>query len=201
MSDLHSILSKAEQLFFNYGVKSITMDDLSRHLGMSKKTVYLYVSNKADLVDKTMDSHLAREKENITKICAESKNAVDEMFQIGKLVTSHLRYLNPSVVYDIQKYYPETWAKLLDYKNSFLFSVILKNIEKGIEQGFYRQDINPDIISKIYNSRSEFLVDSEVFPFSKYKLLEVYVEYLKYHIRGIASDKGLKYLEKQNLDS
>lgn len=201
MSNLQNILLKSEQLFFSYGVKSITMDDLSKHLGVSKKTVYLFVSNKADLVDKTMESYLGKEKQLITNICLQSQNAVDEMFQIGKHVTGHLRYLNPSVVYDLQKYYPQTWKRLLDYKNSFLYSIIQENIKKGIAQGFYRQDINPDIISKIYSLKSDSLVDQEIFPFTKYKLLEVYVEFLKYHIRGIASDKGLKYLEKQNLDS
>jgi len=200
LNGLPSILSKAQELFFQFGIKSITMDDLSKGMGISKKTIYKFVANKADLVNKTMSIHLENEKERITHISKESENAIDEMFQIGKHVVQHLRFLNPSVINDLRKYYPETWQNVMDYKNSFLYSIILNNINKGIKQGFYRKGINPEIISKIYSARSEVVIDQAIFPYSSYTFIEVYTEYLSYHIRGIATQEGLKYLEKQKLN-
>ncbi len=176
------------------------MDDVAREMGISKKTLYLHVSDKSDLVNKTMKNHLQRERAAIKEICQQSNNAIEEMFEIGKHVTVHLRSLNTSIVYDLQKYYPQTWRIFMEYKISFVYSVIFQNIKKGINDGLYREEVNPDIIAKFYTSRSEMLVNQEIFPFPEYTVMKVYEEYLKYHIRGIATAKGLRYLQKQKLD-
>lgn len=196
---LKQILAKAEELFLNYGIKSVTMDDFSSRMGMSKKTLYQYVSDKDDLVCKTMKNHLENEKKAIGEIRNRNGNAIDEIFSIGRHVLVHLSKMNPSAMYDLQKYHPAGWKMFLDYKNTFIYSCILENIQKGIKQRLYRNDFNPEIVAKIYSARTEIIVSQDVFPFPKYTVMEVYAEYLKYHVRAIASEKGLKYLEKQKL--
>ncbi|MCB0509746.1 MAG: TetR/AcrR family transcriptional regulator, partial [Bacteroidetes bacterium] len=76
MSQKKQILSKAEELFFKLGVKSITMDDISRELGISKKTLYLYVDNKADLVNKTLLRHFEKERKDTICLTDDSQNAI-----------------------------------------------------------------------------------------------------------------------------
>lgn len=197
--NLKELLSKAEEIFLSYGIKSVTMDDFAGKLGISKKTLYQFVSDKNDLVLKTMKLHLETEKKAILEICRQNENALDEIFEIGRRVLVHISKLNPSTMYDLQKYHPEGWKMFLDFKNTFVYSCILSNLEKGIRQGVYRKDFNPDIVAKIYAARTEIVLSHDVFPFPEYTVAVVYAEYLKYHVRAIASEKGIKYLEKQKL--
>ena len=193
---LNKILRQANELFMAKGVKNTTMDDLATALGISKKTLYLSVSNKDELVYRSFEFHMDMEKELISNICGQSTNAIEEMFEIGKMVTRHIRNMNPTVISDVRKYYPEAWGLLNEYKNTFVYNHILDNINKGIAQGLYRADINADIIAKMYSSKADCVVDQTLFPFTSYTIISVYNEYLRYHVRGIASEKGLKYMEQ-----
>ncbi len=197
--NLKQILTKAEELFLSYGIKSVTMDDFAGKMCMSKKTLYQFVNDKDDLVKKTMKSHIEAEKKAMQEISKQHENAIDEIFAIGRHVLVHIGKMNPSAMYDLQKYHPDGWKMFVDYKNTFIYSCILSNIEKGIKQGVYRDDFNPDIVAKFYSARTEIIVSQDVFPFPKYSVMDVYAEYLKYHVRAIASEKGIKYLEKQKL--
>jgi len=197
--NLKQILAKAEEIFLSCGIKSVTMDDFAGKLCMSKKTLYQFVNDKDDLVKKAMKNHIEHEKKAVQEISRQNENAIDEIFAIGRHVLVHISKMNPATLYDLQKYHPTGWQMFLDFKNTFICSCILENIEKGIRQGLYRSDFNPDIVAKIYAARTEIVVNQEVFPFPQYSVMDVYAEYLKYHVRAIASEKGLKYLEKQKL--
>jgi len=84
-----------------------------------------------------------------------------------------------------------------EHRKKVIYKSLFENLLKGQEEGFYRKDLNPDIIVKIYISRIETLFDQRIFPLSEYALSNLYIESFNYHIRGIASEKGLKYLEKK----
>lgn len=197
--NIKELLSKAEEIFLSYGIKSVTMDDFAGKLGISKKTLYQFVCDKSDLVQKTMKNHIETEKKAIQDISRQNENAIDEIFAIGRHVMVHISKMNPSAMYDLQKYHPEAWKLFLDFKNTFIYSCILENMERGVKQGLYRSDFNTDIVARIYAARTEIVVSQEVFPFPKYNVIDVYAEYLKYHVRSIATEKGLTYLEKQKL--
>lgn len=197
MDVFDQILERAQELFFTYGVKSTTMDDLAKAMGASKKTIYQYVNNKADLVSKTMEKHLRLETETFAEIKARDLNAIEEMLEISRMVTTHLKSLNPTIINDLQKYYPTAWAQLTEFKNNFISKSIEENIRKGMEEGLYRDDLNPNIVAKLYSARTDCIVDQKIFPFTKYTVIEVYKEFLYHHIRGIATEKGLAVLDEK----
>ncbi len=190
------ILDKCERLFMRYGVKSVTMDDVSRELGISKKTLYQYVENKDDLVKRVTQSHFESETQVIEEICDNSKNAVEEMWSITTCINDHLNNVNPSLIFDLKKYHPASWTIFIEHRNQQIFNCIKRNIEKGKEQGLYRHDVNTDLIARFYIGRIEMLIDSEIIPFDKYDLKEVRFTYIDYHLRGVATTKGIKILEK-----
>ena len=173
------------------------MDDLAKAMGASKKTIYQYVSNKADLVGKTMERHLKMERQQVTQIQEKNLNAIEEMLEISRMVTQHLKSLNPTIINDLQKYYPTAWSQLIEYKNDFICSSIEGNIRKGMAEGLYRNDLNADIIAKLYSSRTDCIVDQKIFPFTRYTVIEVYKEFLYHHIRGISTQKGLAVLDEK----
>jgi len=190
------IIEQSMMLFLRYGIKSITMDDIARELGMSKKTLYQYVDNKADLIENIIRQHIDNEKMALTTIRQYTKDAIEEMLMIAKHVIQLLRETPPSMAYDLQKHYRPSWDMMEKFNHKHIYSVIQENIDKGIEQGIYRADINSDIIAKLYVAKSSFVVDEELFPLSEYNKEILFKEYINYHIHGIASPKGLKLLEK-----
>jgi len=196
MSKDFKILEKAKELFMRYGIKSVSMDDISRHLGMSKKTLYQLVDNKNDLIGKVIQLHLEKEKEDMDGICERSTDSIHEMLLIAKEVSKNLRDMNPSTVYDLQKYYPETWLKLQSLHQEYVYGIIKNNIQNGIESGIYRNSLHPDIIAKFYVGKSFILTDEKVFPMSQYNRNDLFWEFITYHIHGIASEKGLELLAK-----
>ncbi len=196
METKQRILNTAESLFMRYGIKSVTMDDVSRELGISKKTLYQYVDNKKDLIANVLAASIESEKVVMQQIQAESTNAIDEMLRIARHVTQKLREFNPGAVYDLQKYYREAWELMEAFHEHYIFATIKGNIERGQTEGYYRPDANPDIIARLYVGKTFDLVDESNFPLARYNRQNLFQEYIFYHLRGIASAKGLKLLEK-----
>lgn len=190
------ILQGAAGLFLRYGVKSVTMDDISRELGISKKTLYQHVENKADLIQQAIQAHLDEEKEMIGQIRKMADDAIHEIVILARHITQMFREMPPSLTYDLQKYYRNCWDLVDGYSKSHIYGVIRDNIERGMQQGVYRKNINPDIIAKLYVNNSSVIVDEEVFPLRNYHKENLFIEHINYHLHGIASAKGLKLLDK-----
>jgi len=191
-----TILSLCRDLFMRYGIKSITMDDIARKLGVSKKTLYQYVENKEDLIQQVVYQHTLEEKEAIERISAEANNAVEEIYLIAKYVVSLLRQVSPTTMYDLQKYYRNIWDMVEALHQQFVLTIIKANLQRGIKEELYRQDIDVDVIAKLYVGNTSLVTNEDFFPLKEYARDRIFTEFIKYHIRGIASSKGLKTLKK-----
>lgn len=192
------ILLKAQHLFFRYGIKSVTMDDVARELGISKKTLYQFFENKADILQSIADVNKAKDIEFMDKVTTTSKDAIDEMLHIARYVTQELSQItSPTALYDMQKYYPEIWSQFTAFQQEFIYLHIKKNVERGIQEGYYRVEIDTDIIAKLYVSKTDCVIDEDMFPSRQYDKVKLFREYFTYHIHGIATTKGLKLLEKR----
>lgn len=175
------------------------MDDIARELGMSKKTIYKLVDDKDDLVKQAVKLYLEAERAQIESIMSSSENSVDEMIKMVVYISNQVREFTSSALVDIQKHYPKSWEIYMDYRYNFMLTSILRNVEKGVQQGMYRSELNPEIISKIYIAGVDILGNQQLFPAANYVFLDLYKEYINYHLRGIVSEKGLRYLEQHNL--
>lgn len=192
------IYQKACELFMRYGIKSMTMDDVARQLGISKKTLYLYVDNKKDLVKKVMSMQIEFEQCCIQELFSQGEfNAIDELMEITRMVGSQMKELHPSVMFDMKKYHPEAYQILQKHKEEFIYKTIKKNLESGIASGLYRENLNPELISRFYLSMVSSIMDGESLFSSDFSYLELHTEMMRYHIRGIASSKGREYLKKK----
>jgi len=190
------ILKKSFELFMRYGIKSVTMDDIARELGMSKKTLYQYVDNKADLIQQIFHQHMEEERALMEQIRQQASDAIEQIFTIGKCVVRLLREISPSAIYDLQKYYHHIWKEMDGLHKQDVYKVIRENLQWGINQGVYRSDLNPDIISKLFIGKTSLLVDEEFFPIREYSIGELFEAFINYHIHGIASEKGRQLLAK-----
>lgn len=196
MEQYDKILAKSRELFFQIGIKSITMDEISRQLGISKKTLYKYVDNKSDLVFKTMQQHIREEQEFIDKLQEVKLNAIDIIVEIIKHVVKTMNNLPMSAMYDMQKYYPESWALFTDFKNCSIINTMEEILNKGKEEGLFRTEMKACLISKFYMIFLEGMMNPMNFKTEKnYTFKEIYLEYIIYHLHGIVSDEGHEYLK------
>jgi AcrR family transcriptional regulator len=195
------ILEKSRQLFYSYGIRSLSMDDISRHMGISKKTLYQYVSSKDDLVEKVMDYLLNHDKLMKCEDDPENMNAIDILLHASQIVNNEIKETNPVVVFDLQKYYPEIFARFLEQKKQRIYTRIIENMQQGIAEGYYRNDLKIELVARLYVNnlvelhKADFIVNRELtFP-------EVFQVMFENHIRAISNAKGVQYFEekKQNL--
>lgn len=196
------IILGASVVFMKYGVKSVNMDDVARNLGISKKTLYKYVKDKNDLVGKALEAHHMHEMAAMEEIFSKGLNAIDEMFEMSSFISSMLNTLHPSIHFDLEKYHPIVWKDMKCARDQAVFNFVFQNLEKGKAEGLYRENLNSDVITEIYISKIDVLFDGQVFPPERISFSEVYKEFFRYHIRGIASRAGREYLsQKMNSDS
>lgn len=191
---LIEILKRSGEIFMRYGIKSVTMDDVARELKISKKTLYKYVKDKKELVLMVMQAHCHLEQTDCMLIIKDAKNAIDEIIGITRHASKMVKEIHPSIHYDLEKYYTDAWEAINNHKNHFILNCIKDNLDRGVKEGLYRDNLNSEIVSRIYVQKIDLVFDGIVFPPSNYKFEEVYLEMMRYHVRGVASEKGLNYL-------
>ena len=191
------ILINTGMLFMRYGIKSMTMDDISRQLGISKKTLYQYVSNKKDLVKKVIGSMIEEDQSCMEEIFTERGNAIDELMEVTKMVSAQVKEMHPSVMFDMKKYHPEAFSLLVEHKEKFIYKNIKRNLEEGIQSGLYRDNLNAELVTRLYLAMVNTIMDPDHFPSSNFSYVDLHTEMMRYHIRGIASNKGREYLKSK----
>ena len=191
------ILEQALKLFMRLGVKSMTMDDVATHLRISKKTLYEHFSDKNDLVEQVVASVCGYHRDTINAICARGLNAIDENEEITRFIVGQIGNMHPSVQFDLQKYHPKAWTIMEQREREDIYACVTKNLRKGIEQELYRDDLDVEVITRLYIARIDSTWDGRVFPPDQFNLSDVLWKHFEYHIRGIASKKGVAYLEKK----
>ncbi|MCB0705440.1 MAG: TetR/AcrR family transcriptional regulator [Saprospiraceae bacterium] len=196
MDTKQKILSSAAELFMRYGIKSVSMDDIARELGISKKTLYQVVDNKAELIDEVIAQYLEGEECSIETIRKSATDSIEEMLLISAHVTQVMRQLRPATIYDLQKYHKSAWMRIEGHHQEHVYKVVSDNILAGIQQGLYREEVDADIIARLYVSKSFVLVDEKIFPLKDFHRDKLLLEFIYYHIHGIASAKGLEVLQK-----
>ncbi len=190
------ITYKAHELFMRFGIRSVSMDEIAANLGISKKTIYQFYSDKDSLVDNVINIVIAENETVCYQQATNCKDAVHEVFLALDHVIEMLANMNPSLMYDLEKYHHNAFKKLTEHKSKFFAAVIKDNLERGKKEGLYREEINTDILAQ-YRITTTFLVlDAIAFHYGKYSLTEILQEITDNFLHGIASNKGQKLIQK-----
>ena len=191
------ILTRSVSLFNRYGLRPVTMDDIAKDLSISKKTLYKYFANKEELVRKGVnESFTSISSRMLALLDYKDGNAIDMLFQMDAQICVSIEEHDPSIQFQLERYYPEVSASLEKRKREIIFRLITENIKRGKDEGIYREELNAEIVSFLYYSRARLMLQEEsFFEQSKWSITEIMREILIYHIRGIASSEGIKYLD------
>ena len=187
---------KARELFMRYGFRSVTMDEIAGQMGISKKTLYQFFEDKDALVEAVMQAEMAYMQTQCTKQSQESENAIEEMFKDLDSMEPVMDAMNPQIVFDLEKFYPKTYEKFKRHKHTFLLDVIKKNLQRGMQEGVYRDDLDIDIIAKFRLESAFVMFNQDLFPYGKYSMLKVSTEIYQHYLHGLATPKGKRLIEK-----
>jgi AcrR family transcriptional regulator len=195
-----NILERVRELFYKYGVRSVSMDDICRDINVSKKKLYQYFSSKNELVEKLLEL----ERQNFEIIFEtynfDGVNAIDILLIVSKELGERFRDISPSMTFDLKKYYPDVYHKHVDERIEFIFGKI--NLDKGISQGVYRDDLSTELVARLYIRRLIDLHNPEFFPADKFSFQTLFDVMFDNFIRGIANEAGIAYydLQRQKVD-
>lgn len=192
-----SLIEGCYKIFTEHGIKNISMDDLSRMMGISKKTLYQFVENKVDLLKKISLYIQETIRTRMEELKKTDLNAIDILLEMSKIASSkHLR-INPMITFEFRKYYPQVFEDYICVKKELIIDNIKKNIDQGIKEGLYRQDLNKDIIAHLYFKKIEDFHNPEITDLQNFSYESVFEVMFENHIRGIANQVGIEYFENQ----
>lgn len=181
-------------MFLDLGFKSVTMDDLAKELAISKKTIYSFFDNKTALVECCTLQLCKTISANIKELATKNLHPIDELFEVRQIVRRFLKNEQSSPQYQLQKYFPSLFKKLKDEQLMMMREFLMRNLSKGIEIGVYREDLNPEMVFRLYFYTYFSLRDPQLYPEKIFNAQELIFEHINYHIRGIATPKGADYL-------
>lgn len=195
------ILGAAEELFIQYGIRSVTMDDVARDASMSKKTLYQYFDNKDTLVSEVAMNHFEGEAKEFEQMASQAKDAIHEVLLVSQCLRKHVFRLNPSLLFDMQKYHGKAWDEYQKFKQTTIRGNIKRNIDNGIEEGYFRSDLDAEILSTLRVEQVQLAFNPKIFPTDKFDFVTLQLQILDHFIHGLLTEKGrAKYEEYTQLE-
>lgn len=195
METKERIRTIALELFFKFGIRSVTMDDMAKTLGISKKTIYLHYKDKDEIVYAVTEWMLQTDKAGCERIYEVSTDPINEILQSTKLMRDMVENIHPALLNDLEKYHPKAWKNYVNHKNGFV-EIVLRNLKEGIEQGLYRADIDPEILARFRVESVDSAFKETVFPSKQFRLFDIQMQLIDHFLRGILTSKGLTLYEK-----
>lgn len=194
-----AILNKSLKMFVNHGFKSITMDDIAKEMGISKKTIYQHFESKNDLVAATVDYVFDSTTCRMQEIVESAITPIHEHFEMKNCVNELFGHnIQPSAIYQFNKYYPDLAMKIEKKRHENFETTIIKNLKDGVRLGLYRKEIDIEFIGRVFFLSSSSFLSNDIFEelLKTTTIEEINTKFLEYHLRGIVTPKGLEVLEQ-----
>ena len=196
MENKERILEKATDLFMQYGIRSITMDEIAAQLGISKKTIYQFFTDKDAMVEAVVDMEMNCNEEECRTFSQSADNAVHEIFIAMEGMEEMLKSMNPQLIHDLEKYHPVAFKRLKQYKYQFLSTIIRENLDRGMREEIYRTDMNADLVTRHRIETAFMPFNQEAFPQNKFPMSQTCFELGTLFLHSICNIKGKKLIEK-----
>jgi|SRR5215203_1336205 len=201
---MSELVTKARDLFFSYGLKSVSMDDLARLSGTSKKTIYQHVADKNELVDKVVEDLICCHTNAVMESESLAKDAVHELLLKCRAPFVTLSSINWNFFYELEKFFPAAWQKLIAHRKQVMLPSVLKNLERGIEEGLYRRELDIQFIALIRLQQIATALDPRAITQNTVDAQRLMNDLTEFYLHGIVTTKGKRlintYLKNNNED-
>ena len=195
----NKIIIKSDSLFRKFGIKGVTIDDICSELGISKKTIYTYFDDKHSIALESIKYYWSGLLNEIVKIKKTSNNSIHFFLELSNFFRQTITNINPLFVHDLKKFYPDLFKITEDLKKKVFIKTLSKNIKRGKKEGFIRKEIDEIIITKLRLEEIELAFDQNLFPYKKFEIINIQLQFFDHFMRGILTNEGLKIYEKSFL--
>lgn len=172
------------------------MDDIARHLGMSKKTIYAHFQDKNELVYTLIKNRMHNQACMMENDAKDAENAIHEFFLAVTQMQKSLSNLNPMLFYDMQKYHPEAWMEFKAFKEKGLYKTVYQNLERGIKEEIYRSDIDLEILTRLRVDQVDLVFNQSISHGSKFSVLQIMIAFTEHFLYGVCNLQGHKIINK-----
>lgn len=190
------MLEQIKELFFEFGIKNLNMDEISRKLGMSKKTLYRFVKSKEDLISKLFEFEESKGLKLSTEIGNQDVNAIEKLFKVSLLVYEEMKRFNPMIMFELRKYYEQLFNEFHTRKLAQISTSMQLNLKQGIEEGLYRADVNIEAVVALFiNYLIEIHNSSDMCKTINFSFDDLFKVMFENHIRAISTPAGVAFFE------
>lgn len=186
------IIEKVRKFLVQEGMGDISLDKLES-IGISKADILKYVDSKEELVEKVLEFERSSFVKIFLEYNFEGQNAIDILFIVSQEINDRFEDVSPSVTMEFEKHFPEIYMKHMEQRMAFIFDKIQINVEKGIAQGMYREDLSSEIVGRMYLSKLEDMHNPELYPPERFKFGTIYDTMIDSFVKSIATEDGLSY--------
>ncbi len=190
------IIEGARELFYRHGIKGVTMDDIAKHLTMSKKTIYQRFNDKDSIVYRCCSDELEKRQCSFEEIAENAPDAISELMSLMKNMGEMFSDMNPNLFYDMQRHHTQAWKMMSDFKEKMILKMVEHNLVRGMREGLYREDINIQVLSRLRIYQVDMGFNPDLFPPSKFNIRDVQLTLLDHYMHGITTLKGHKLINK-----
>jgi len=201
MEDPHKpLLGRIRDLLFLYGTKSITLDDIASRMGISKKTIYSCCPDKKNLVDRIVVDYLSSHRADAERVRSESRHAIDEVLQMARLARARMEQVSPAFLFDLNKYYPDIWARFEQYRTQEIFGQVVDVIKRGQQEGLFRTDLDTEIVAAMHLQHIRLLTEPGQQPRPERPVGDMIRHIISIFLQGIVTRKGLDVMSQLEKD-
>ena len=194
------ILEIATEQFARFGVRTVTMEDLARQVGISKKTIYQEFEDKKDLVKAVFAAILEEDQRKLSHILEQKDGVIEHLVQTSRMMRDRLTSINPLVIMEVQKYFPEAWKLFESFKDQTIQKDLVNVLELGKKLGYFREEIDSRILAKVRLNQITTAFDAKNFSDPEYNVLEEQLVIMDHFLHGIFTDKGRQaFFEQKDL--
>ena len=194
------IIEEASELFGRSGVKSITMDDIARHLGISKRTIYEKFKDKEDLLISCIDAFHNKKSKHQKDIFLNANNVAEACLVLQQMSADQTTQMQLNMMNDIRKYYPQVYKEHLSRFHIDECHNMEQLIQRGINEGVFRDNINPEIIAHYFSKQGESIVHNDK-DLEKFPLSEIFENIAITFMRGLCTIKGIEIIDNYKMVS
>lgn len=184
------IIETAENMFFQYGFKRVTMDDIASDIGISKKTLYKYFSSKEAIASSVMRKLLKGINIALQRIKRETPDSIERLGKVVEEISSRLNRIGSTFMDDLKKDIPELWRQLEDFREKKILVDIEDILKEGIKKGKVRKDINTKIATLVYLGAVRMVIQPEVLAKNPLSIDEAFSNILQIFLEGIQNRGG-----------
>ncbi len=190
------LLEAISGLFLTYGLRSTSMDDISAHLKISKKTLYQIFENKNDVVEQVVAYRIEKNREKHASGDLLKMTPVRILYSIRTHILESLNTQLPANYFDIKKYHPEVYGRILREESEFMETFMDVVLRRGVEEGFLRNDTDMKLQTYLLTRQFSFFKEQELANAMAYPRTDLVSIVIENFILALATEKGRKEFEK-----